>query len=150
MALSAEPGNPSPWKGNPYMASGYIWGEAEVTYPDLQGTAQLDERKTGRQIEEIVGLDSDEWLVVGLDIGGGEHSHDLKVIAVKQELVPTNIHDFAESNGGEIPVTEFLIHDVDPYAVLKEITHMFELRLRVRGSVGHTIRVVAKGDVPEQ
>jgi hypothetical protein len=113
------------------------------------GTAQLDERMTGRQIEEIVGLDADEWSVVGLDIGGGEHAHSLRVVAVRMGD-HEHLSRLAEANGGRLPVTEFLVHDVDPYAVLKEITHMFELRLRVRASANFEIHVVDQGDVPEQ
>lgn len=46
-------------------------------------------------------------------------------------------------------MTEILLHDVDPYEVLKSITHVFELRLRSRNVVGKTITVTAYGDIPE-
>lgn len=128
---------------------GYLWGDATVTYPDMVGTAQLDERLTGRTVERVVGLDPKEWFVVGLDIGGGEHAHSLHVVAVHR-TGDRNLAAIATANSGVLPVTDFLIHDVDPYAVLREITHMFELRLRTRASVGHEIRVVDHGDVPEQ
>ncbi|MEV0287961.1 hypothetical protein AB0H36_27925 [Kribbella sp. NPDC050820] len=43
-----------------------------------------------------------------------------------------------------------MIHDVDPYDVLRRITHYFELRLRHRGTDDLPIRIVALADVPEQ
>lgn len=130
---------------------GYIWGDAEVTYPDWVGTAQLDERKTIK-FNETIGLD-ENWFIVGLDLGGGEHGHDLRVLAIHHDDVPSGgdvLPRIAEANGGEIPATEFLIHDVDPYDVLKKVTHMFELRLRLSRSQGIPIRVRQRGDVPEQ
>ncbi|MEW1955138.1 hypothetical protein [Terrabacter sp. NPDC080008] len=127
----------------------YIWGDAAVTYPDWKGTAQLDQRMTGKQLEEIIGLD-DGWLVVGLDMGGGETRHDLRVLAVRPDQVPEGggvLPVIAAQNGGEIPVTEFLVHNVDPYAVLRAITHMFELRLRISSTERLPIRIVEQGDL---
>lgn len=135
------------------MEDGYIWGDAEVTYPDWQGTAQLDQRMTTAGLEEVVGLDRKKWFVVGIDIGGGEHEHQLRVLAVDRQIFPPGGDVFpriAEANGGKLPVTEFLVHDADPYEVLQKITHVFELRLRTRGTLGLAIRIVAHADVPEQ
>jgi hypothetical protein len=129
----------------------YIWGDAEVTYPDWQGTIQVDERRTGTQLDELVGLDFDRWGIVGIDIGGGESAHTLHVLAVdKQKTGDARYEDVATANGGDLPVTDFLIHDADPYAVLQALTHVLELRMRVRSTVGLTFRVAALGDVPEQ
>lgn len=131
----------------------YIWRSAEVTFPDWSGTAQLDQRMTAEGLAGLVGLDRDEWMPIGFDIGGGERHHSLRIVAVARK-------DFAEggdvlpkiaaANGGEIPVTEFLIHDVDPYEVLRKLSHVFELKMRVRGARDIPIRVTALGDVPEQ
>lgn len=135
------------------MENGFIWRDAEVTYPDWIGTAQLDQRATAAGVEEVVGLDRDEWMVIGLDIGGGEHAHHLRVVAVHRDDVPEGgdvLPRIAEANGGEIPVTEFLIHNVDPYAALRAVTHQFELRLRTRGTRDLPIRVIRQSDVPEQ
>ncbi len=132
---------------------GHIWRDAEVSYPDWHGTAQLEHRLTERSIEQAVGLDPSKWWVIGLDIGGGESAHDLHVIAVRRSLIPDGgdaLPKIAGANGGVIPVTDFQIHDVDPYAVLQAITHQFELRLRLRGSRDLPIVVEALGDVPEQ
>lgn len=130
----------------------YEWRKAEVTYPDWSGTAQLDQRMTAAGIEEVVGLDPDRWTVVGIHIGGGERAHDLHVVAVDHAIFPDGNDVFpriAEANGGVIPATDFLVHDVDPYKVLQAITHVFELRLRHRGTRDIPIRVTALGDAPE-
>ncbi|GIG34742.1 hypothetical protein [Cellulomonas pakistanensis] len=131
----------------------YIWGDASVTYDDWHGTAQLDERMTGRLLNKLVGLDAEDWWIVGLDIGGGERVHELRVLAVHRDVVPEGgdvLRKIAAANDGEIPVTSFLIHDVDPYAVLRAMTHSFDLRLRRRGTVGLPVRVQRLADVPEQ
>ncbi len=56
----------------------------------------------------------------------------------------------ADENGGEIPVTEFLVHDVDPYEVLQTLSSRFELRMRARGTKDLPIRVTARVEGPEQ
>lgn len=135
------------------MNNGSIWRDAEVTYPDWKGTAQLDQRRTTTSIEEMIGLDRHAWMVVGLDIRGGKSGQNLHVVAIDRKDVPEGgdvLPRIAEANGGEIPVTEFLVHGVDPYAVLHAVTHMFELRLRLARSVGIPIRVVRQSDVPER
>lgn len=133
----------------------YIWGDAEVTYPDWNGTVQLDQRMTAPGIGELVGLDAQKWWVIGFDIGGGEREsgHDLQVYAVERELVPEGgdvLPRIADANGGEIPVTQFLVHDVNPYDILLAITHQLDLRMRVRGARRYPIRVERLGDVLEQ
>jgi hypothetical protein len=135
------------------MTDGFIWEEASVSYPDWSGRAQLDQRKTAAGLLEVVGLDPKRWMVVGLDIGGSELGYDLKVVAVDRKDVPPGGDVFpkiAAANDGEIPATEFAIHNMDPYDVLRAITHVFELRLRTRGSRDIPIRIVAQSDVPEQ
>lgn len=129
----------------------YEWADASVTYPDWVGTAQLDQRATAPGVAAAVGLDPERWLVVGIDIGGGEHAHHLHVVAVDQTELRSGegLSELAAANGGQLPVTDFLIHDADPYAVLKAITHMFQLRLRVRGLAAVPIQVVALADGPD-
>jgi hypothetical protein len=131
----------------------FVWREAEVTYPDFRGTAQLDEKKTGTNGLTLAGIDHEKWLVVGINIGGGEGAHELRVVAVDKEPIPVdveNIFDFLLQKHGHIPVTELLLHDVDPYEVLKSLTHVFELRLRSRNTVGQTLLVTGRGDIPVQ
>lgn len=131
----------------------YVWREAEVSYPDFKGTAQLDKKMTGTSGFAVAGIDPDRWLVIGLDIGGGEDDHELRVVAIDQGIVPEgqgDVLNYLNEKHGHIPVTEILLHDVDPYEVLKSITHSFELRLRSRNAVGKTIKVTALGDIPQQ
>jgi hypothetical protein len=131
----------------------YIWGDAEVTYPDWTGTAQLDRRMTAPSLGEVVGLDREEWLLVGFDIGGGEHLHHLRVVAVRRNGIPAGsdvLPRIAAANDGEIPATEFWVHNVDPYEVLRAITHQFELRMRISTAREFPIRIVAQRDLPDQ
>jgi len=89
-------------------------------------------------------------MVVGFDIGGGEIGQDLRVAAVSRNDVPEGgdvLPRIAEANGGEIPVTEFLVHGVDPYVVLRPMTHVFELRMRLNPTVGIPMRFVQRCDV---
>lgn len=136
------------------MTDGQLWDEASVTYPDMKGTAQLDVSMTRARIEQLVGLDDDKWQVIGLDIGGGETDHGLRVIAVPTENMPDGgdvLRKFSAASGGEVQATEFLIHDADPYEILRAISHVFELRLRLARLTdeGIHVRIVAHGDVPE-
>jgi len=66
-------------------------------------------------------------MIISLDIGGGEHRHDLRVVAVHNSLA-TEVGDvlpsIAAAHGGQIPATEFRIHDVDPYQILRAITQV--------------------------
>lgn len=137
---------------------GYIWGEAEVAYPDWQGTAQLDQRMTSKGVEEIVGLDPEAWTVVGIDIGGGEGGlHPLEVVAVLNSL-PTDdrspdeslFEAMARANGGELPATHFRVHEKDAFEVLLKVMHVFDFRLRSRGVVDVPIRIMSQADLPER
>ncbi|MEU7876435.1 hypothetical protein [Dactylosporangium sp. NPDC049140] len=125
-----------------------IWGEAGVTYPDWKGTAQLDERRTvpWEGLEQTVGLDREQWQILGFSIGGGEMGYHLQVVAA-----PRDVWDKVKlGDGSEIEVTELLVHDVDPLAILQQMTHMFELKMRIRSIEGHPIRVRALSDLPAE
>lgn len=131
----------------------YVWRDAEVSFPDFKGTAQLDKKLTGKSGFALAGVDPDKWHVVGLDIGGGEGAHSAHVIAIDMDSVPDdvdNIFDYLLEKHGHVPVTDILLHDVDPYELLKSITHGFELRLRTRNLAGKTLMVTALGDIPKQ
>ena len=133
--------------------SDFIWGDASVTYPDWVGTAQLDQRMTTWTIEQMLGDRLDGWMVIGIDIGGGEHEHELRVIAVPKDSLSEGggvLPEYASRSGGEIPAASFLVHDFNPYDFLKAITHMFELRLRVQSIADIPVRVVSLDDIPEQ
>jgi hypothetical protein len=125
-----------------------IWGDASVTYPDWKGTAQLDERKTmpWEGLARTVGLDHEQWQVVGFSIGGGERGYQLRVLATPRDVWEKVKPDDA----AEVEVTEFLVHDVDPLAILRQMTHMFELNMRIRGLDRREVRIRALSDLPSE
>ncbi|RJN32906.1 hypothetical protein [Nesterenkonia natronophila] len=132
------------------MEEPYVWRqEAQVTYPDWKGTAQLDQRKTTDTLEEVVGLDPDKWIIVGFDIGGFERpeSRKMHVVAATREHF-SEVRELDDAL--ELQVTDFLIHNVDPFEILQKITHVFEMRMRIRHLPAERIRVVNLKDVPEQ
>lgn len=134
------------------MGDGLIWRPAEVASADWSGTAQLMQRRSA-DLAQLAGLDSEKWLIVGFDIRDGDHGHELRVVAVDRDLVPEAADVYpkiAAEHGGQIPATEFLVHDVEPYEVLQAITQRFELRLRARGTRDLPIRIIAQSEGPEQ
>ena len=127
---------------------GEIWGEASVTYPDWKGTAQLDERMTipWEGLARTVGLDGEQWQVVGFSIGGGENGYHMRLYATPSDVWAR----VAPDDGAEVEVTEFLVHDVDPLAILQRMTHMFELNMRIRALGDRRVRVRALSDLPSE
>ena len=128
--------------------NGELWGDARVTFSDWKGTAQLDERRTvpWEGLARTVGLDADEWQVVGFSITGGEHRFDLLIVATPREVW----ENFKPDDGSDIEVTEFLVHDVDPLLILRQMAHMFELKMFIRGLSGDRVRVTARSDRPKE
>ncbi len=115
------------------------------------GVARLELRQTELSLEESVGLTPADWKIVGMDLGGGECDHGLRVMAVHRSDIPQGdsaLDKLAETNGGSIPVTEFLIHDVKPYDFLVSITKTFGLHLRVDEFATLPLRVVTHADSP--
>lgn len=114
--------------------------------PIGKGTVQLDERKTvpWRGLARTVGLDVDEWQIVGFSIGGGERTFDLHIAAAPRDVWA----NYNREDGGEIEVTDFLVHDVDPLEILSHMTHMFEMKMYIRGLSGAKVRVRARSDLP--
>jgi hypothetical protein len=125
-----------------------IWGDASVTYPDWKGTAQLDERATvpWEGLAGKVGLDREQWQVVGFSIGGGKSGYHLRVYATPREAWKT----VKSEDEAAVEVTEFLVHDVDPLTILQQMTHMFELNMRLRALDGRTVHVMARSDLPAE
>lgn len=86
----------------------------------LQGNRAARRKKAGESGFTIAVIDHERWLVIGLDIGSGESSRELRVMA--WDLIPegkTNVFEYVTEKHGHIPVTEIWLHDVDPYEVLK-------------------------------
>jgi hypothetical protein len=134
------------------MNDASTWQPAEVASPDWTGTAQLKQRRSA-DLAQLSGLDSETWLIVGFEISGGENGHDLRVIAMRRDLIPEAADVFpmiASEHDGGIPATEFVVHDVDAYEVLRTLSHSFELRMRARGTRDLPIRIEARFEGPEQ
>lgn len=126
--------------------------DAVPVYPRWTGTAQFDQRVDDSSNEELVGIDTDQWMIVSTEIGGGEHEHRIRVFAVKRSDIPEGEDVFsriAEANGGVIPVTEFLAHDIDPYELLRSSAHLFKLQLRREETGEYPLRIVAHVDSPQ-
>jgi hypothetical protein len=126
----------------------YEWGHATVTYPDWVGTAQLDQKLTGPvDIYDLTGVDRDEWLIIGLNFGGGETGmHTPHVIAVrKSELAERRVYEMPKIRAADIQ-----IHGVEPFELLQRITHVLDMRLRIRSVHDATITITEHLDVPPQ
>lgn len=127
----------------------YEWGkEADVTYtPVWTGNIALDEKMTGpTDIYGITGIDPDEWQIIGLDLGGGETQLDTHVIAVHR----SEVGDQHLSTQSEINAVDILVHGVDPFALLRELTHMLEIRMRVQAVNDAKITITKLADQPRQ
>lgn len=126
----------------------YEWGHAEVSYPDWIGTAQLDEKMTGPVgVYELTGIDEDEFQIIGLDFGGGESGmHPLHVIAVrKSELGDRHVSDVPD-----IRAVDIQVHGVDPFDLLRQMTHLLDMRFRTRATKDATITITERLDSPPQ
>ena len=123
----------------------------EVASHLWRGVARLELRRTELSLEESVGLTPADWKIVGMDLGGGECDHGLRVMAVHRSDIPAGdsaLDQLVDINGGSIPVTEFLIHDVNPYDFLLSITKIFGLHLRINQFATLPLRVVMHADSP--
>lgn len=121
----------------------YEWGPAAVTYPDWQGTVQIDEKLTGDvDMYTLAGIDRDEWSIIGLEWSGGERGwHDLHLIVVPRGT---------DLDAPEIEATNLLIHDVNPVDFLAKVMHGADFRLRTQRMMDKTITITNLGDIPEQ
>ena len=126
----------------------YDWGPAAVTYPDWQGTFQIDQKITGpTSLYDLTGVDDEEWQIIGFDWGAGESGpHEPHVI-----VVPKDMDIEAEvSRLGYVPATDLMLHEVDAYRLLLGMVHITEFRARARHVVNKPIKITRLGDIPEQ
>jgi hypothetical protein len=110
----------------------YEWGDASVTFPDWIGTAQLDQKVT-TDLYSLTGIESNEWQIVGLDFGGGDmRMHNLRVIAVpRSEWRQSTPSDLSNVQATSIEIN----NGIDPFELLRQIMHLFDMRLRF-----HTVK----------
>jgi hypothetical protein len=127
----------------------YEWGHASVGYPDWIGTAQLDRKMTGTEdVYSLTGIDHDEWQIIGLDFGAGESgTHNVHVIAVpRSEWGGSPPSDLAE-----VKAVDIQIHNgVDPFELLRKMTHLLDVRFRIRAVKDSTITITELLDEPPQ
>jgi hypothetical protein len=125
------------------------WGDASVGHPDWIGTAQLDQKITGTvDVYSLTGIDPEEWLIIGLDFGGGDTGwHNPHVIAVrKSELGERHISEVSDVRAADIK-----IHSVDdPFELLRQITHLLDMRFRINSTKNATITITELLDEPPQ
>ncbi|HWF70195.1 MAG TPA: hypothetical protein VG187_11625, partial [Mycobacterium sp.] len=93
-------------------------------------------------IYELTGIDSEEWLIVGFSFGGGESGmYEPHVIAVrKSELGEGHISDVTDVRAAEIQ-----IHGVDPFELLRQMTHSLDIRFRIGSTKNATITITETG-----
>ena len=127
----------------------YEWGHASVSFPDWIGTAQLDQKMNGStDVYDLTGIDRDEWQIIGLDFGAGEFGrHMPHVIAVRRsewgESPPSDLSD--------VRAVDIQIHNgIDPFELLQQMTHVLDMRFRIRAVKDSTITITELLDEPPQ
>jgi hypothetical protein len=127
----------------------YEWGDASVGFPDWSGTAQLDAKMTGTDdVYTLTGINPEEWVIIGLDFGGGETGmHNPHVIAVAR----SEWGNSPPSDLSEVKAVDIQIHnDVDPFDLLRKMTHLLDMRFRIRAVKSSTITITELLDEPPQ
>ena len=90
----------------------------------------------------------------GADAGDGRVHGVLPEVAgfeLKIVATPSRVwKNFNHGDGSEIEVTEFLVHDVDPLVILRQMTHMFELKMLTEGSAVTRCEPGPLSDLPNE
>jgi hypothetical protein len=128
------------------------WGDPSIDRAVWRGQVRMIERVTAASLDELVGIDTDAWQIVGVQISGGEAHPVLRVLALERSAVSDRgtgsaLERAAAAHGGAVPVTEFEVHNADPYAVLQAITHKIDLRLRHRNLGDLDVVITDRGDL---
>lgn len=123
-----------------------VWGPANVLFPDWKGSVQLDYRMTGPwDLYDAIGLDKENWVLVGLSIHSGEDgSRSMNVYATPYDAW----HKEKKDATVDLEVTEFYVHDVDPFEILERMTHVFDLRMRLRYLEERRFVIRSRSDLP--
>lgn len=129
-----------------------LWGDPPIDRAVWRGQMRVIERVTAAPLNELVGIDTDAWQIVGVQISGGEGRPVLRVLALERSAAPNSgtgsaLERAAATHGGAVPVTEFEVHNADPYAVLQAITHKIDLRLRHRNLGDLDVDITNRGDL---
>jgi hypothetical protein len=112
------------------------------------GAAALDD--PGRvPLEELVGLDVAQWVVVGFDVWGGSQGGSFAVFAVQRALVEAAGGDISAASqaDGTIPVTRFEMPQATGLELLRALKH-WSISARRRGAEGARLSVQDKVELP--
>lgn len=125
------------------MQTEFTWGPASVAYPDWKGTAQIDQKMTGDNwVYDIVGIDHDEWTVIGFDFGGGDQQlHKPQIVAVPAGT---------DLSARRVEATMFQLHEVEALDLLLRMIHSFDMRFRSRAMENTEIVITRLDDIPAQ
>ena len=128
---------------------------------DWAGTASAENNVTiyGTSLRKLTGLDDERWSIVGIDwyTHGkvGDERGDVYVYAF--DRLETGIGSYDEMRAyadreGSLPVTSFLLHDVDFQTIIRESFKGAHVQLISKGIHDAEIQlnIVRKDDIPEQ
>ncbi len=126
----------------------HTWDDAAVAYADWVGTAALEIKFTNdrRSMYEVTGIDPEDWQIIGLELGGTASSEDTHVIAVRK----SDLGDGHISDVSDIKAAKILVHDVDPFDLLREIKNQLDIRLRSSATKDATVTITELLDHPPQ
>jgi hypothetical protein len=119
-------------------------GVASTRWNDYVGSVAADDAQVlggGPSLYQLVGLDRDQWIVVGVDLVLKERIPELVVYAAANSPHGAGIDGLIDATG-QLPVTAYSI--TDPTQVEKFFTEAFgqlSIRLRPR-ELSHPIHVV--------
>lgn len=129
------------------------------TNRDWIGTASAENNVTiyGKSLRQLTGLeDHDKWSIVAIDwFTHGKLPADVYVYAFDRE--ETGISTYEEmvayaAREGSLPVTSFLMHELDFETIVRESFKSFRVQLISGGAAeaGIQLDIVNRDDIPEQ
>lgn len=124
---------------------------ASVQYDDFVGSAAADGHGSVvlHELEDMVGLDSDRYSIVGFEFSHLHLSgHDgLILFAVdRTQLGGLSVHEFANRNG-EVPVVDFKVHDMAALDVLARGLKRLHVQLRASDFDGVLLHRTLRDDL---
>jgi len=129
------------------------------TNRDWIGTASAENNVTiyGRSLRALTGLEAhDKWSIVGIDwFTHGTRPADVYVYAFDREETGISTYDEMveyAAREGSLPVTSFLMHELDFETITREAFKSFRVQLIASGVADAEIQldIVNKDDIPQQ